>query len=85
MTNETPIITQLRETINRAENMVPFMRGDMIQLMEGAKCDIETLTDNLKQMQEERDEARRWWCYETEDARAEAQKRGWDCFKDAKP
>jgi len=59
MTNETPIITQLRETINRAENMVPFMRGEMIQLLEGAKCEIETLAANSKQMQSERDEARR--------------------------
>ncbi|CAB4146870.1 hypothetical protein UFOVP496_51 [uncultured Caudovirales phage] len=59
MTNDTPIITQLRETINRAENMVPFMRQDMIQLLEGAKFEIETLAANLKQMQNERDEARR--------------------------
>jgi hypothetical protein len=50
MTNETHIITELRETINRAENMVPFMRSDMIQLLESAKSEIETLTDNLKQM-----------------------------------
>lgn len=92
MTDETPIITQLRETINRAENMVPFMRGDMIQLLEGAKCKIETLTDNLKQMQKERDEARREICeyqpryygknsvtIEAEDA---AERRGWDCYKE---
>jgi len=59
---ETAIVIQLRETINRAENMAPFMRSDMIQLLEGAKCEIETLTDNLKQMQEERDDARREIC-----------------------
>ena len=35
------------------------MRQDMIQLLEGAKCEIETLAANLKQMQNERDEARR--------------------------
>ena len=29
----------------------------------------------------ERDEARRWWCYEHDNARAEAHKRNWDCFK----
>jgi hypothetical protein len=55
---ETAIITQLREAINHAENMGPFMRGDMIQLLEGAKCEIETLAANSKQMQSERDEAR---------------------------
>ena len=58
MTYDTRIITELREAINRAENMVPFMRQDMIQLLEGAKCEIETLAANLKQMQGERDEAR---------------------------
>ena len=59
MTYDTRIITELREAINRAENMVPFMRQDMIQLLEDAKCEIETLAANLKQMQNERDEARR--------------------------
>ena len=59
MTYDTRIITELREAINGAENMVPFMRQDMIQLLEGAKCEIETLAANLKQMQNERDEARR--------------------------
>ena len=86
MTND--IITQLRETINRAENMVPFMRGDMIQLLEGAKCEIETLIDDLTQMQEERDEARREVCSFDNTrfgARLEATKRGWDCFKEETP
>jgi uncharacterized Zn finger protein (UPF0148 family) len=46
---------------------------------------LERVNDAREKALSERDEARRWWCYETEDARAEAQKRGWDCFKDAKP
>ena len=50
MTYDTPIITQLRETINCAENMVPFMRSDMIQLLEDAKYEIETLTDKNKDL-----------------------------------
>lgn len=69
MTNDTPIITQLRETINCAENMVPFMRSDMILLLESAKSEIETLTDTLKRerdetdtLKHERDEARREVC-----------------------
>ncbi len=92
MTNETPIITQLRETINRAENMVPFMRSDMIQLLESAKSEIETLAANLKQMQEERDEARRLACefwvmdgsgYSSSSrAKEDALSRGWDCFEE---
>ena len=65
---DTRIITELREAINRAENMVPFMRQDMIQLLEGAKCEIEALAANLKQMQNERDEAIR----ERDKARREA-------------
>jgi hypothetical protein len=94
MTNETHIITELRETINRAENMVPFMRSDMIQLLESAKSEIETLAANLKRMQSERDDARRWVC-ESEPvgnclsvddmyrrARVESARRGWDCYKE---
>jgi hypothetical protein len=50
MTYDTLIITQLRETINIAENMVPFMRQDMIQLLEDAKYEIETLTDKNKDL-----------------------------------
>jgi hypothetical protein len=80
MNNDT-IIIQLRETINRAENMVPFMRGDMIQLLESAKSEIETLTDNLTQMQGERDEARREVCEFEKYCIEEANKRGWDCYK----
>jgi cell fate (sporulation/competence/biofilm development) regulator YmcA (YheA/YmcA/DUF963 family) len=79
---ETAIITELRETINRAENMVPFMRSDMIQLLESAKSEIETLTDNLKQMQKERDEARREVCKSAGKwANYIAQVNNWDCFK----
>ena len=93
---ETAIVIQLRETINRAENMAPFMRSDMIGLLESAKYEIETLTDNLKQMKEQRDEARRMWCeaeavgncLSVDDmyrrARAEAKRREWDCFKEEK-
>jgi hypothetical protein len=84
MTNETLIITQLRETINRAENMVPFMRGDMIQLLEGAKCEIETLAAKLERMQSERDEARKEICHIKKRRLIThldyARKRGWNCF-----
>jgi uncharacterized Zn finger protein (UPF0148 family) len=41
---------------------------------------LETV-EKLEHVTRERDEARRWWCYEHDDARAEAKKRGWDCFK----
>ena len=41
---------------------------------------LETV-EKLERVTKERDEARRWWCYEHDDARAEAKKRGWDCFK----
>lgn len=95
MTNETHIITELRETINRAENMAPFMRSDMIGLLESAKYEIETLTDNLKQMKEQRDEARRMACefwvmdgsgYSSSfRAKEDALARGWDCFKEETP
>jgi hypothetical protein len=89
MTNETHIITELRETINRAENMVPFMRSDMIQLLESAKSEIETLAANLKQMQVKRDEARREICelssrdsgeLDLYASNKEAKRRDWDCF-----
>jgi uncharacterized protein (DUF3084 family) len=78
------LIIQLREAINSAENMVPVMRSDMLDLMESAKCEIETLTDNLKQMKEERDEARKEICH-TKKRRLithldYARKRGWNCF-----
>lgn len=86
MTYDTRIITELREAINCAENMVPFMRQDMIQLLEGAKCEIETLAANLKQMQNERDEARREVCEKTlpcaGSQKGYAKGRGWDCYKE---
>jgi len=89
--SDTAIIIQLRETINRTENMVPFMRLDMLDLLVSAKSEIETLTDKLKQMQEERDEARQLACefcvmdgsgYSSSyRAKEEAVERGWDCYK----
>ena len=88
---ETAIVIQLRETINRAENMAPFMRSDMIGLLESAKYEIETLTDNLKQMKEQRDDARREICelssrdsgeLDLYASNKEAKRRGWDCFKE---
>ena len=99
MTYDTRIITELKEAINRTENMVPFMRQDMIQLLEDAKYEIETLKDKLKMMQEERDEARREACERTAEnlsllgsnvrlstLRVEhAARRGWDCFKEETP
>ena len=41
---------------------------------------LETV-ETLERVTKERDEARRWWCYEHDNARAEAHKRNWDCFK----
>lgn len=41
---------------------------------------LETV-EELECVTKERDEARRWWCYEHDNARAEAHKRNWDCFK----
>jgi len=83
------LIIQLREAINCAENMVPFMRSDMLDLMESAKYEIETLTDNLKQLREERDEARREICERqprnTQESHQHAIQRGWDCFKEETP
>ena len=40
--------------------------------------------DEIERLRAERDEARRWFCYEFSDARAEANRRGWDCFKEAR-
>jgi hypothetical protein len=57
MNNDTPIIIELREAINHAENMGPFIREEMILLFESAQSEIETLTDSLKQMKGERDDA----------------------------
>ena len=86
MTYDTRIITELKEAINRTENMVPFMRQDMIQLLEDAKYEIETLKDKLKMMQEERDEARREVCefelVNMKQAYEYATHRGWDCYKE---
>ena len=85
MTYDTRIITELREAINRTENMVPFMRQDMIQLLEDAKYEIETLKDKLKMMQEERDEARKMYCgvdnCTAGEAMLLAKEQGWDCYK----
>lgn len=39
--------------------------------------------DKIHRLCAERDEARRWFCCMFSDARAEANKRGWDCFKEA--
>ena len=79
--------------------MVPFMRQDMIQLLEDAKYEIETLKDKLKMMQEERDEIERLR-KERDEARREvcefelvnmkqayeyATHRGWDCYKEETP
>ena len=86
MTYDTRIITELREAINRTENMVPFMRQDMIQLLEDAKYEIETLKDKLKMMQEERDEARKMYCgvdnCTADEAMLLAKEHGWDCYKE---
>ena len=41
---------------------------------------LETV-ETLESVTKERDEARRWWCYAHDNARAEAHKRNWDCFK----
>ena len=86
MTYDTRIITELREAINRTENMVPFMRQDMIQLLEDAKYEIETLKDKLKMMQEERDEARKMYCgadnCTADEAMLLAEEQGWDCYKE---
>jgi hypothetical protein len=41
----------------------------------------ESTANRLREVEHERDEARRWFCYECNDARAEAKSRGWDCFE----
>ena len=46
-----------------------------------AATEIDQLRETLERVTKERDEARRWWCYAHDNARAEAHKRNWDCFK----
>jgi hypothetical protein len=74
--------------------MVPFMRLDMLDLLVSVQSEIETLTDKLKQMKEERDEARQLACefcvmdgsgYSSSyRAKEEAVARGWDCYDNKK-
>lgn len=46
---------------------------------------LETV-EELERVTKERDEVRRWWCYKVyDDARAQAKKFRWDCFKEPKP
>jgi hypothetical protein len=88
--SDTAIIIQLRETINRTENMVPFMQLDMLDLLVSVQSEIETLTEKNAQLRKERDEARREVCdwYHTDESGCvkygsweTAIDRGWDCFK----
>ena len=89
---DTAIIIQLRETINRTENMVPFMRLDMLDLLVSVQSEIETLTEKNAQLRKERDEARQLACefcvmdgsgYSSSyRAKEEAIERGWDCYKE---
>lgn len=59
----------------------------LAETTESAADEIERLrqllgnSEQLRRVESERDEIRRWFCYSTDNARAEAKRRGWDCFE----
>ena len=81
--NEPPIVQHLKR---QQEGML--RRGEFAFIN---KNEIGELVAFIDALREERDEARREACYELsgwkqstheQEARAEAERRGWDCFKD---
>jgi len=65
-----------------SDDIVTRLRAELARNADECRETLTELRQRVETLTAERDEARRWFCYEMKDARAEARSRGWDCFKD---
>jgi hypothetical protein len=71
--------TLLEEGCAQLESRAGLIWG--AEFIEEFAAAIRSALAEVAQRTAERDEARRWWCYQFSNARSEAMRRGWDCFK----
>lgn len=97
MSNQPDIVTTLRDCTCIPHGEICREAADEIERLRMLLCAAESVADakhDIPTLIRERDEARRETCYELsgwkqsayeQEARAEAKRRGWDCFKGETP